>query len=248
MIFRNGKDRFWEIDLLRGFAIILMIFFHLLYDLNFYSITNFQIRSGIILYIGRLSALLFIFIAGISLSISYSRVKNQLNKKNIIIKFLKRGLKIFLLGIIITIITWFYIPNAFIIFGVLHFIGISIILSLPFIKFKFFNIIFGFITIIIGIYFNSLTIGFNFLIPIGLKPSNFWTLDYFPLFPWFGVILFGIALGNFLYPDFKRKFKIKDRSRDFFIKSFCFLGRNSLLLYFLHQPIIILLIMIFKIS
>ena len=248
MIFKNGKDRFWEIDLLRGFAIILMIFFHLLYDLNFYSITNFQIRSGIILYIGRLSALLFIFIAGISLSISYSRVKNQLNKKNIIIKFLKRGLKIFLLGSIITIITWIYIPNAFIIFGVLHFIGISIILSLMFIKFKFFNIIFGFITIIIGIYFNSLSIGFNFLIPIGLKPSNFWTLDYFPLFPWFGVILFGIALGNFLYPDFKRKFKIKDRSRDFVIKSFCFLGRNSLLLYFLHQPIIILLIMIFKIS
>ena len=142
MILKKGKDRFWEIDFLRGFAIILMIFFHILYDLNFFSITNFRIYSGIILYIARLSASIFVILAGISLSISYSKSKNWLKTNDIILKFIKRGLKILFLGMIISVITWFYIPRGFVVFGILHFIGISIILSLIFIRYRVINIIF----------------------------------------------------------------------------------------------------------
>jgi uncharacterized membrane protein len=239
MILKKGKDRFWEIDFLRGFAIILMIFFHILYDLNFFSITNFRIYSGIILYIARLSASIFVILAGISLSISYSKSKNWLKTNDIILKFIKRGLKILFLGVIISVITWFYIPRGFVVFGILHFIGISIILSLIFIRYRFINIIFGLFFIIVGFYLKSLTFDFNILIPLGFIPNNFWTIDYFPLFPWFGIFLIGISIGNIIYPDFKRKYEIKDLSKNLLVKSFCFLGRNSLLIYFLHQPIII---------
>jgi uncharacterized membrane protein len=239
MILKRGKDRFWEIDFLRGFAIILMIFFHILYDLNFFSITNFRIYSGIILYIARLSASIFVILAGISLSISYSKSKNWLKTNDIILKFIKRGLKILFLGVIISVITWFYIPRGFVVFGILHFIGISIILSLIFIRYRFINIIFGLFFIIVGFYLKSLTFDFNILIPLGFIPNNFWTIDYFPLFPWFGIFLIGISIGNIIYPDFKRKYEIKDLSKNLLVKSFCFLGRNSLLIYFLHQPIII---------
>jgi len=239
MILKKGKDRFWEIDFLRGFAIILMIFFHILYDLNFFSITNFRIYSGIILYIARLSASIFVVLAGISLSISYSKSKNWLKTNDIILKFIKRGLKILFLGVIISVITWFYIPRGFVVFGILHFIGISIILSLIFIRYRFINIIFGLFFIIVGFYLKSLTFDFNILIPLGFIPNNFWTIDYFPLFPWFGIFLIGISIGNIIYPDFKRKYEIKDLSKNLLVKSFCFLGRNSLLIYFLHQPIII---------
>ena len=239
MILKKGKDRFWEIDFLRGFAIILMIFFHILYDLNFFSITNFRIYSGIILYIARLSASIFVVLAGISLSISYSKSKNWLKTNDIILKFIKRGLKILFLGVIISVITWFYIPRGFVVFGILHFIGTSIILSLIFIRYRVINIIFGLFFIIVGFYLKSLTFDFNILIPLGFIPNNFWTIDYFPLFPWFGIFLIGISIGNIIYPDFKRKYEIKDLSKKLLVKSFCFLGRNSLLIYFLHQPIII---------
>ena len=239
MILKKGKDRFWEIDFLRGFAIILMIFFHILYDLNFFSITNFRIYSGIILYIARLSASIFVVLAGISLSISYSKSKNWLKTNDIILKFIKRGLKILFLGMIISVITWFYIPRGFVVFGILHFIGTSIILSLIFIRYRVINIIFGLFFIIVGFYLKSLTFDFNILIPLGFIPNNFWTIDYFPLFPWFGIFLIGISIGNIIYPDFKRKYEIKDLSKKLLVKSFCFLGRNSLLIYFLHQPIII---------
>ena len=239
MILKKGKDRFWEIDFLRGFAIILMIFFHIIYDLNFFSITNFRIYSGIILYIARLSASIFVVLAGISLSISYSKSKNCLKTNDIILKFIKRGLKILFLGVIISVITWFYIPRGFVVFGILHFIGTSIILSLIFIRYRVINIIFGLFFIIVGFYLKSLTFDFNILIPLGFIPNNFWTIDYFPLFPWFGIFLIGISIGNIIYPDFKRKYEIKDLSKNLLVKSFCFLGRNSLLIYFLHQPIII---------
>ena len=239
MILKRGKDRFWEIDFLRGFAIILMIFFHIIYDLNFFSITNFRIYSGIILYIARLSASIFVVLAGISLSISYSKSKNWLKTNDIILKFIKRGLKILFLGVIISVITWFYIPRGFVVFGILHFIGTSIILSLIFIRYRVINIIFGLFFIIVGFYLKSLTFDFNILIPLGFIPNNFWTIDYFPLFPWFGIFLIGISIGNIIYPDFKRKYEIKDLSKKLLVKSFCFLGRNSLLIYFLHQPIII---------
>ena len=245
MIVRNKKDRFWEIDFLRGFAIILMIFFHILYDLNFFSIANFRIYSGILLYIARLSASIFVVLVGISLSISYSRVENRLKTNDIIMKFIKRGLKTLILGVVISVITWFYIPRGFVVFGILHFIGLSIILSLIFIRYRYINIIFGSFFIIVGLYLKTLTFNFNILIPLGFIPNNFWTIDYFPLFPWFGIILIGISIGNLIYPNFNRKYEIKDLSKNLFVKSFCFLGRNSLFIYFLHQPIIIGLIMIF---
>jgi uncharacterized membrane protein len=245
MILKKMEDRFWEIDFLRGFAIILMIFFHILYDLNFYSISNFKIYSGILLYIARLSASIFVILAGISLSISYSRIKKKLTSKEILLKYLKRGLKILFLGLIISIITFFYIPRGFVIFGILHFIGTSIILSLIFIRYKFVNIIFGIIFIILGFYLRSLTFDFNFLIPLGFIPNNFWTIDYFPLLPWFGIILLGISIGNLLFPNFKRIYKIRDLSGNLIVKTFCFLGRNSLIIYFIHQPVIIAFIFIF---
>lgn len=245
MILNKIEDRFWEIDFIRGFAIILMIIFHIFYDLNFFLITDLHLYSGMLLYLARLSAAIFVVLVGVSLTISYSRVKNKQNSKEIVFKFLKRGCKTIFLGIIITIITWFYIPRGFVVFGILHFIGVSIILSLIFIRYKFLNIIFGIIIIFLGLYLRLFSFDFNFLIPLGFIPNNFWTIDYFPLLPWFGLILFGISIGNIMYPNKKRKINIVDKSKNVVIKKFCFLGRNSLLIYFLHQPIIIGIIIIF---
>ena len=245
MILKKVEDRFWEIDFIRGLAIILMIFFHILFDLNFYSITNFNLYSGFIFVIGRLSAIFFILIVGVSLTISYSRVKNKLSTNEIIFKFIKRGIKILFLGLIISLITWFYIPEGFVVFGILHFIGVSIVLSYIFIRYRFVNIILGLFFISLGFYLRNFSFDFYYLLPFGFIPNNFWTIDFFPLLPWFGLILFGITMGNLFYPDKKRRFEIIDLSNNFIIKFFCFLGRNSLIIYFLHQPIIIGFISIF---
>ena len=188
---------------------------------------------------------IFLLLVGISLYLSYIRSIKILNKNQLKLKFILRGIKIFILGLIITVITWIYPNKGFIIFGVLHCIGISIILAYPFLQYKLINLVFGILFIYLGLFLEVLTFDFNFLLWLGFRPFNFYTIDYFPLLPWFGVILIGIFIGNTLYNNYKRRFYIRDISKSRLIHYFCNIGNHSLIIYFLHQPIIILFLYIF---
>jgi len=243
----NREDlRFWEIDFLRGIAIILMIAYHIFYDLNFFEVYDFNLDSILFQIFLFPIGTTFILLVGVSLTLSYNRAKKSLSQDQLIKKFILRGIKIFILGLIITLITFLFLDKGFVIIGVLHCIGISIILSTIFIRYRLLNLCLGILFVIIGIYLQTMTFEFNWLLWLGFIPSNFYTVDYFPLLPWFGIVLIGIFLGNTFYPSYKRKFKIKDFSYIKSVKVFCFLGKNSLLIYFIHQPIIIGLIQLFK--
>ncbi|RLF77882.1 DUF1624 domain-containing protein, partial [Thermococci archaeon] len=69
------------------------------------------------------------------------------------------------------------------------------------------------------------------------------TLDYFPIFPWFGVFLLGTAVGGILYPNGQRKFNISNLDNPV-IDFICFLGRNTLKIYVIHQPVFVGLLML----
>lgn len=233
------KERFWEIDFLRGIAIIMMIVFHLLYDLDYFGNYSFNLSSGFWLYFGRITAVIFLLLVGISLTLSFSRVKNKLTQRELILKYVKRGLKIFSLGLIITLLTWIFLGEGFIIFGILHLIGVSIILAYPFIRLKYQNLAIGSALIVFGLYLSKLTFKFKWLLWLGFRPESFYTFDYFPILPWFGLVLIGIFIGNKLYSNYKRQFEFPDFSKVKSIGLFSTLGRNSLIIYLLHQPLIL---------
>ncbi|MHC1567810.1 MAG: heparan-alpha-glucosaminide N-acetyltransferase [Candidatus Syntropharchaeia archaeon] len=234
--------RFWEIDSFRGLAILMMILFHLVYDLNYFAMSSFDLYSGFWWGFARATASIFVFLVGVSLTLSYSRRKRNLNN----LYYLKRGSKIFGWGLIITMVTWIFSRESFIIFGVLHFIGISIVLSLPFLRFRFRNLFLGILLIIAGFYIKNLFFHSYWLIWLGIHPPRFYTLDYFPLLPWFGVVLIGLFFGNSFYPGGKRWFSLPDLSNLFPLKTLSFLGRHSLFIYLVHQPILIALVLMFK--
>ncbi len=235
------NERFWEVDSLRGLAIIMMIIYHFIFDLTFFGIFPFNINSGFLWVFARITALTFIFLMGVSLTLSSTRA--EMSGEGILFKkYLKRGLKIFSLGILITFATLIFIPQEFIIFGVLHFIGISIILAYPFLKRKSLNLFLGITIIIIGIYLGNFTFNFSWLVWLGFIPNTLQTVDYFPILPWFGVVLIGLFFGGILYKNYSRHFKIPDLSKNYIIKSFSFLGRNSLIIYLIHQPILIIVL------
>ncbi|MHC1596023.1 MAG: heparan-alpha-glucosaminide N-acetyltransferase domain-containing protein [Candidatus Syntropharchaeales archaeon] len=98
---------------------------------------------------------------------------------------------------------------------------------------------------IIGVYLKNLTFGFSWLLWLGFRPENFYTLDYFPVFPWFGMVLIGLFLGNVLYPNYTRMYDLWNNSHSSLVKLFCAIGRRSLLIYLAHQPILIALLQIF---
>ncbi len=220
--------RFWEIDFFRGLAIVLMVIFNYTFALKFFHI--YTVGGGQLFWFlfPRIVAAMFIVIAGVSLAVSYSR-----NKK--ISRHFLRGLKIFSLGLLITAATYVFVPKFAILFGILHLIGISIILSLPFLRFRFNSIVFALLVIVIGIDLSTLSLGFSPF--FWLVPSFFYTLDYFPLLPWFGVMLLGLFIGGKLYNNGKRRFVIRKEPNA--SKSLSFLGRHSLIIYIVHMPILV---------
>ena len=236
------NERFWEIDVLRGLAILMMVTYHLFFDLAYFRIFSWDVSSGVLLVLARMTAFIFIFLVGVSLTLSYSRtqisVKNQ-EKTNLFQKYLKRGVIIFFMGLLITLATWLIIPQDFIVFGILHFIGIAIILEYPFLNKKYLNLVLGIVFIILGFIIAQFTVSYPWLIWLGLKPSVFITVDYFPLLPWLGVVSLGIFAGKILYTDYERRYNLPDLSSNFLTNLFSYLGRNSLLIYLIHQPILI---------
>ena len=231
--------RFWEVDMCRGLAIVLMVAFHIAFDLEHFRLYSFSIDSYFWFYLARLAASIFILLVGLSLALSHSRASRSGLEKVFLKKIIIRGLKIFSLGLLITFVTYILIGPGFIIFGILHFIGIAIILSYPFLRLGFLNMVTAFFIIVVGFYFQAETVDFPWLLWLGLTPHDFYTLDFFPLIPWFGLVLIGIYLGTLLYEGHERRFILPNWSGLLPIKVLEVLGKNSLLIYFIHQPIII---------
>jgi uncharacterized membrane protein len=231
-------SRYREIDLVRGIAILMMILFHTVFDLYFFRILPLDIYSGFWRYFAFATASLFLLIVGISLTIS--RARSVKSGYPLALKFLYRGAGIFMLGLLVTFCTWLFLREGFIIFGILHLIGISVMISPLFFRFKKWNIGLGFLVILIGFWFASRT-GPIWLLPLGIHPATFWSVDYEPVFPWFGVVLIGMGMGEYLYPGGVRNFAMP-HIPEIIIRPLSFLGRHSLIIYLVHQPIIILLI------
>lgn len=240
----ENSNRYWEIDSLRGLAVIMMVVFHIFFDLDYFNVYSINLKILPIQIIQYFIATTFITIVGISLTLSYNKKKSHLSTKRITLILISRGLKIFCIGMLITVITWFYPNQGYIVFGILHFIGLAIILAIPFLNHKKILLFIGIISVLFGIFLRSFIVNFDYLFWLGLRPYRFYTLDYFPLFPWFGVVLIGVFFGNLLYPGGKRRFNIQDYSNSKFISFFRFLGRKSLIIYLLHQPVIVGMILL----
>lgn len=233
------KKRYNLIDAIRGLAIINMVLYHLLYDLVRIFGVNIKWFSGYGAYIWeQFICITFILISGISWHFSRHN--------------LKRGLIVSVWGCIITLVTYLFMPKEAIWFGILNLLGLAMIITVLLDKiFKRINPVAGFILSIfifvitkgvsqrfIGIlglpllklpdflYSNNL---FAFL---GFPDSHFTSSDYFPLIPW----LFLYLSGYFLW----RIIKTTKAERAMLIKIplLNVIGKHSLIIYILHQPVI----------
>jgi len=234
--YTSTHNRFWEIDLLRTIAIVMMITFHTLYLLNYFDIQFTGVpgmRYGFWWWFPKLTGGTFIFVAGISLTITYSRAKR-------ISGFMLRGLKIFGYGMAITLITWLISRTGYVRFGILHFFGIAFILAPFFTRFRFINLVLGIALMVAGIYLQEqrILVDFPWLLWLGLMPRGFWTMDYWPLLPWFGLLLVGMFCGKLLYPQGNRRFNIHEFN-DPVTSALTLPGRHPLVIYLAQWPAII---------
>jgi uncharacterized membrane protein len=234
------STRLWEVDTFRGVAIVLMVFYHFMWDVNFFGIYPLDIFGTAWQSFARSIATMFLFVVGVSLTLSYSREVRQAGSTGLFKKYLLRGGKIFGLGLIITVATYFFVGRSFVVFGILHLIGFSIIFGYFFLNLnKWLTLGVGLLIIVAGIYVDSLHAESPWLIWLGVKQVGRSMVDYYPVLPWFGIVLVGIFAGKTLYPAGSRRFVWPDLSYLSPFRGLRFLGRHSLLIYLIHQPILI---------
>jgi uncharacterized membrane protein len=83
------------------------------------------------------------------------------------------------------------------------------------------------------------------LAAIGFHSVEIQTFDLFPIFPYSGLMLIGVYLGDLFYSDGDRRFDIKDREVFRPLRLIGrYLGQNSLLIYLVHQPLLILILLL----
>ncbi|MDQ3942525.1 MAG: DUF1624 domain-containing protein [Actinomycetota bacterium] len=233
-------DRFWEVDAARGVAIIMMIVYHSTYDLDTLGGYDIQSTTGRWALFADVTAGLFLFLVGVSLAIS--RARTTLTGWSLFRKYLARGLRILVYAVVLTVV-FLALGMGIVAFGILHLIGISIILAYPFLRLRFTNLVLGALIFVAGQYIlaQGLDSQSIWLLPFGIVPEGVIMPDYRPLLPWFGVVLIGLFFGNLVYGDGGRPAVTEDKA-PLPARPLLPLGRNSLFIYLIHQPIIIALL------
>ena len=218
----------------------MMVVYHTGYDLDVLGGYDIDATSGNWALFADATASLFLFLVGVSLAIS--RARTSLTGWRLFGKYLARGLRILAYGMILTGV-FLILQMGVVAFGILHLIGISIILAYPFLKLRFTNLVLGTLIFAAGQYVlvQDLTSGGYWLLPFGIVPEGVIMPDYRPLLPWFGVVLIGLFFGNVVYADDRRPSSLPNKA-PLVARPLLPLGRNSLFIYLIHQPIVIALL------
>ena len=184
----------------------------------------------------------FIIISGISSRLLYL-------SDNFITKFLKRLGILLLICALITAVTFFFDKNSYIFFGILHLLAICSVLGLllNIVRNNFILFLFFILSLVVSLSEISVNLP-NYLSWIGFNKEVPITNDFYPLFPWVTFYLFGVWV---FQPTWSYLGKYtKDNNTNLpndnsVIRFLEFLGRNSLTVYILHQPIFFSLFFIF---
>jgi len=225
------NDRILWIDVARGISILAMITFHFAFDLMYFGLAKSDlIYQPYWRLFERIIASSFLYIAGLSLFITHS---SSINWKS----FIRRYGATAICAILISLVTFVLFKTDMIRFGILHAISVSGLLGLLLLKLNTVSLIL--LTVLI--------FSFNFLIPKPIEGHYLlqWliyttetpnSLDYRPIIPWIIPFILGMAS----YKPFK-SWGILEVSRTVIHKELSilsWLGRNSLILYLIHQPIL----------
>ena len=226
------SQRMYEIDLLRAFAVLCMIIFHIAFDLESLHIYDFVLGEYPWNFMARFAQITFIFLAGMTYMLSYE--KHLLSEKGRVIwgQF-KHAFLFFGFAMIISLITWILFRDQAVKFGILHFFAVATILTIPLSRLKIWNGVLGILVLVSSLWIPKFDASWWFY-PFGVNLQAPTDLDYFPLFPWYGLFLLGVGFASVLIRFWTRHIYTPIFRNAFLEK----IGRKSLVIYLLHQPII----------
>ena len=233
------------LDELRGVTLVSMILFHAVWDLVFIFHINWKWFYSPIAYVWQQSICwVFIFLSGFCWSLGKRK--------------LRRGIIVSAAGLVVSLVTELVMPDQRVRFGVLTLLGICMLVMIPLEK------LLRNVSSVVGLAGSSLCFvltrnmndgylgfeGMNILkLPeewyhmgdvaslLGFTDTSFYSTDYFSVFPW----IFLFVAGYFGYRTAVEKgFLEKMQTLHMPGKIWGIIGKQSLIIYMLHQPIIYL--------
>lgn len=226
--------RYQALDVLRGLAIVAMVVFHFAWDLYYFGLSPTDVTSdpGWELFQKAILSS-FLLLVGAGLVLAH---RDGIRWR----PFWRRIAVILGAALLVTAGTYWMFPDYFVYFGVLHAIALFSLLALPFVRLPApVTVLAGLAVIIVSLVWSSPDFEVRWLAWIGFWPEPPPTTDIVPVFPWFGVVLLGIAgmqglLGSAAADRIRRW-----RSQAWPVRALALLGRWSLPVYVLHQPLMI---------
>ena len=221
-----STSRLHYLDVVRGFAIILMVIYHFSFDLDNFNYIQIDMDHSLFWRSFRaVIVTLFLTTMGISLALTHQKGICWSCMK-------KRTLFLGVASILVSVGSYVQFPESWIYFGILHFILFASWLGLFFVGKPWLSLISA-IVILIGYVFGWLhTRGLFELVNQPLHLPVRYTEDMVNIFPWFAPVLIGIfivAKGWHLLPHL---------TPSFISEKVGFMGRHSLIIYLIHQPIL----------
>ena len=250
------RQRAYELDLLRGFALFMMMLMHFAWDVRYefhVDVFEFLEAEWFWAFVHPFFIVIFVGVSGVCCTFS---------KNNLI-----RGLKLLGVAAGLTLATvlikTFLKIDCLIIFNVLALLATGILLySLiellektartdP----KVTNALLGAAGALIsalGANLDRMDYSTDNLIflPVGIRMKSMpYMADYMPMIPWIGVFLIGCLAGRVCYAERKSLLPARNKAASAITAPFEFIGRHSLIIYFAHQPIVYgILYLIFKLT
>lgn len=231
--------RLLGLDIARTAALLGMIAFHTVFDAQMLGLLPFGTTASPFFYWhARIVAGSFLFLAGVSLWLAHGQAMRWP-------AFWRRWIKLAGAALLVTVATYAAMPDYFVFFGILHSIAVCSLLALAFLRLP--ALLVGACALAVmaasyvlpGPAFDAPLLRF-----LGLATVAAVTVDFEPLFPWFGPFLLGVMAGK-LATGFDL-WHLLTLPNTPLTRAMAWPGQHSLLIYLLHQPILMGLIWLAK--
>lgn len=224
---RIDVPRILALDLARSLALVCMAIFHFTFDLEMFGYLPWGTTSqGFWYYFARMIAGSFLFLAGVGLVLAHGR---RIRWR----AFAKRFAMVAGAALLVTMGTYYYNRSGFVLFGILHCIALCSVIGLIFLRApRVVTIAVAAGCFVLPWVYQDAAFNAPWLLWLGLSVEKPFMMDYVPVLPWVAPFLAGMAV-RVPWPQVAA-------SR--LTRILAFPGRHSLIVYLIHQPILIGLI------
>lgn len=238
----SSGQRAFELDALRGLAVLMMILHHLIFDLRYLldlDVFAFQEKWWFDTLLRPVFLFIFLGVSGVCCSFSRSNAR--------------RGFRLSLVALLLTAVTMTVWrlggPDIVIYFNILHLLAIGTLLYAGLDRAfgrkpeRFYVVLLALAAIVL--WTGSILPGLPrpqgyWLLPLGILPAGSVNMgDYMPLLPWLGFFLIGAIIGKLAYASCVSRFPNTPASVIRSVTPLTWIGRRALLVYVLHQPILL---------